>query len=95
MSDVSIHISFPLDEDGYFRRECPYCLTEFKAKISEKDMHCFTQHLFDNYLSKELSEDGNEDSDDNEAQEKEYFCPYCGQTADPVNGGHKSNLIMR
>jgi uncharacterized Zn-finger protein len=30
-------IEFPLDSDGFFRRECPNCEREFKLQILEKD----------------------------------------------------------
>lgn len=30
MSDISISMSFPLDEDGFLRRECPSCERQFK-----------------------------------------------------------------
>jgi hypothetical protein len=30
MSDVELSIPFPLDDDGFLRRECPTCDREFK-----------------------------------------------------------------
>lgn len=82
MSDVLMNISFPLDEDTFFRRECPYCKNEFKIKISDKDKNAIIQSLLDNYLSKgESKSDLDKDGDEN--GEIEYYCPYCGQTAEP------------
>lgn len=38
MSDMSISISLPLDEDGFLRRECPNCERQFKWwQTSEED----------------------------------------------------------
>ncbi|MDE9363987.1 hypothetical protein PZ938_00060 [Luteipulveratus sp. YIM 133132] len=28
--EVEVAVSFPLDADGFFRRECPHCVQEFK-----------------------------------------------------------------
>ncbi len=49
-------VMIPLDDDGYLRRECPYCCREFKI-------------LKGDFESLDV--------------EKEYFCPYCGETATP------------
>jgi hypothetical protein len=48
-------VGMPVDDDGYFRRSCPYCNSEFKIK-KEDQKTILT--------------------------EKDYWCPYCGQTAD-------------
>jgi uncharacterized Zn-finger protein len=53
---IAKQVMIPVDDDGYLRRECPYCIREFKI----------TKNDFDGL-----------------DVEKEYSCPYCGQTADP------------
>jgi hypothetical protein len=30
MSDMSVSMSLPLDEDGFLRRECPTCERQFR-----------------------------------------------------------------
>ncbi len=37
MSIVHIPVSFPVDADGFIRRECPKCLRQFKAKLTRID----------------------------------------------------------
>ena len=77
MSNTEIKISIPLDENSFLRRECPNCKSEFKIQISEDELTQQTQSLVDNYLSEkeDLSED------DILEDEREFFCPYCGQSS--------------
>lgn len=37
MEETEFTLSFPLDEDGFFRRACPTCSREFKWSHSEGD----------------------------------------------------------
>lgn len=71
MSDHVLEISFPLD-GKYLRRECPFCIREFKVKISEKDLNTITERL-----ANSITDDEDELSDNN----IDCFCPYCGQMA--------------
>ncbi|MHB9129721.1 MAG: hypothetical protein ACYDBB_01355 [Armatimonadota bacterium] len=35
MSEIVLELRFPHDEDGYFRRECPFCQRQFKVPVGE------------------------------------------------------------
>ena len=37
MGKIEMKIKFPLDNDGFFRRECPFCNREFKIMIEESE----------------------------------------------------------
>jgi uncharacterized Zn-finger protein len=63
MSTVTINISLPTDNEGFLRRECPYCKRQFKLIIQSTD--------------EEVSGDSGSEGD-----EKDIYCPYCGQSAD-------------
>ncbi len=76
MSIINIDVSFPLDEDGYFRRECPLCIKQFKVKIEEDEINKMGKNQIEDYLL--------EDSQEEVINQKdlvEYTCPYCGQTS--------------
>jgi predicted RNA-binding Zn-ribbon protein involved in translation (DUF1610 family) len=91
MSDVLMNVSFPLDDDSYFRRECPYCKDEFKINITDKQKNAIVHNLLDNYLSQGESKSGS-DKDEDDNDEIEYYCPYCGQTAGPDKWWTKEQL---
>ena len=75
MSDLKKRISFPLDKDGFFRRECPLCCKEFKLLLDKKEL----DDLVDSFmLEKEEDEINSEDSN---VPQEEFVCPYCGQKA--------------
>lgn len=81
MSNIELKIEMPLDENRFFRRECPYCFREFKILINDdKMLYGITQKLLDLYL---IEEDNEERKDSNSEQQINYFCPYCGQQAGP------------
>ena len=66
MGDIELNISLPLDDEGFFRRECPFCRREF------------AQEGIDSFMTEA---EGKADSDESNQEEPEYFCPYCGQSA--------------
>ena len=77
----SRQVSFPLDDEGFFRRECSLCCREFKVCLRENELGQLAQCRIDNFLVEQgieeaLAEDGDED-------EKDQYCPYCGQSAPP------------
>lgn len=74
---IELNVSFPTDEEGFFRRECPFCRKEFKILLEKKEIEDLVQKGLDSYL---LDED-EKDSDDKEESEDEFHCPYCGQTS--------------
>ena len=78
MSDTTIRVYFPLD-DGYLRRECPYCRREFKIQLLEQEIEDLASRLEKSYLVEE-SKDG--ESHSVEESEEMRTCPYCGQQAD-------------
>jgi len=70
MTDIQKTVHLPIDDDGFLRRQCPYCMREFKAIVDGVKDSC--------------SEDEQtvEDQDENELSESiEYYCPYCSQPA--------------
>jgi len=81
MDEIKMNISFPLDNDGFFRRACPFCQREFKIKISNEELKNLIQKSEDSYMLKkeEISLSEKESFKENEI--KEFYCPYCGQEA--------------
>ncbi len=76
MTDTTISIPFPIDDDKFFRRECPHCIQEFKVRISEEDLQSMHEKLMATFLTDEATID-----DDEMDSDTIYFCPYCGQEA--------------
>jgi uncharacterized Zn-finger protein len=86
MGDIEINISFPLDDDGFFRRECPFCNREFKILIAEEERRDLVQRLVDSFMiESEMPDEACEEV----KSEDEAICPYCGQRA------NKSSLWTR
>lgn len=79
MTETTIQMLFPVDDEGYFRRECPYCRKEFKVLLEKNEMGDMIRQLEDSYLIDESSE---LKTDDDREQEALFTCPYCGQEAD-------------
>jgi len=77
MSEIKKSISFPLDEDGFFRRECPLCHKEFKVLLKKEELTDLAQEGMDSFM---LEEDKKETNlTDSGSSGTEFFCPYCGQ----------------
>lgn len=79
MSEITKNISFPLDEDGFFRRECPFCHKEFKVKLEKEELADITQKGIDSFMTE--PEEETTDLDENRDSETEFICPYCEQQA--------------
>ncbi len=81
MSNIDKKMSFPLDEDKFFRRACPLCNKEFKILLSHEELTELTQKGIDSYM---LSQQENDKPSDEEKNSNggEYFCPYCGQKSE-------------
>jgi uncharacterized Zn-finger protein len=80
MSEIVINIHFPLDNDGFFRRECPLCQREFKVKPTEQEIRAITERSTHALLSMDAaSEIGTNDDGSEEAEQA--WCPYCAQQA--------------
>lgn len=72
---TEVELSFPLDADGYLRRECPFCVREFKVLIEQDELNTFIQSGLDSFLVEDTSS-----SDVGVLNsENDFFCPYCGQ----------------
>jgi hypothetical protein len=78
MSEVKMNLSFPLDDDGFFRRKCPFCHKEFKILLEKDELANIVQKEIDSFMIKQ--EEG-VDLDDSACSETEFTCPYCGQRA--------------
>jgi len=75
---IEMSLSFPLDDDGFFRRECPLCYREFKVLMMEDELTSLAQEGLDSYML-EIQEEETDASE--EETEPEFTCPYCGQQA--------------
>ena len=82
MSRIRINLSFPLDEDGFFRRECPLCHREFKVLLEKEELTDLAQKVVDFFMLDEKEKEAN--LSESEPSRIEFFCPYCGQRA-PAN----------
>jgi len=78
MGDIELNVSFPLDEEGFFRREWPFCRKEFKILLTKEELGNLAQAGLDSFM---IESKENTDSDESEEGKPEYFCPYCGQHA--------------
>ena len=80
MTTISFPIPLPLDDSGYLKRECPFCIKEFKIFVTEGERNMLSDLLQDNFM---LGEEGSAvamtSDEDQGVQATEYFCPYCGQ----------------
>ncbi len=79
MSERVLQVPFPIDDEGYFRRECPYCCRQFKVLLDKDEMRDMISKLEASYLLDESSE--HKTGEDRE-QEALFTCPYCGQEED-------------
>jgi hypothetical protein len=79
VSEIEMSLSFPLDDDGFFRRECPLCHREFKVLLEENELPSLAQEGIGSYLLETQEEATG--ANENEETESEFTCPYCGQRA--------------
>jgi hypothetical protein len=77
---ITRQITLPLDDEGFFRRECPLCRREFKVHLKEEELGQLAQCRIDDYLVEQRGEEGQGDDEEDESAQ-ENFCPYCGQSA--------------
>jgi len=77
MSEIVQNVKFPLDDDGFFRRECPLCGKEFKVLFKKEELADLTYIDSDSYMLD--TQETSELADLNEYLKAEYFCPYCSQ----------------
>ena len=70
-------LSFPLDGDGFFRRECPLCFREFKVRLREDELGELAQRFLDHFMV----EQGLQQDDTENGNVEERFCPYCAQSS--------------
>jgi hypothetical protein len=77
MSEIVTTVKFPLDDENFFRRECSFCREEFKIQLSNEELTDLANKGFESFLTNEESKDDEEQDED----EVDLFCPYCGQQA--------------
>ncbi len=78
MAEIEVNVSFPLDDEGFFRRECPFCRKEFKVLLTKEELGTLAQEGIDSFM---IEPKEKADLDKDVQGEAEYFCPYCGQRA--------------
>ncbi|HYA41731.1 MAG TPA: hypothetical protein VEF34_10530 [Syntrophobacteraceae bacterium] len=78
MTDIKMNVPFPLDDEGFFRRECPFCFREFKIKLKEDELSDLAQGVSSTFMVDSEPEPSSEDTED---QAADFFCPYCGQSS--------------
>lgn len=78
MSNIEVNVPFPLDDGGFFRRECPFCRKEFKVLLTKEELNTLAQEGIDSFM---IDPQEKADSDEDAHIEAEYFCPYCGERA--------------
>ncbi len=69
-------LSFPLDDDGFLRRECPLCYRGFKILLEQDELTDLAQEGIDSYM---LETQGQAAEAGDETTATEFTCPYCGQ----------------
>jgi hypothetical protein len=79
MSNIEMSISLPLDDDGYFRRECILCRREFKVLLEKDELTNLAQSGIDSFMIE--AEEGATNDNEEETAGNEFTCPYCGQQA--------------
>jgi hypothetical protein len=78
MSDIKLNLQFPLDDDGFFRRECPFCLKESKILLEKEELIDLAQKGIDSFMVEPEEEIEKINESDTST---EFTCPYCGQRA--------------
>ena len=76
MSEIEMNISFPLDDDKFFRRQCPLCRREFKILLEEHELEDITKKGIESFMLEQR-----EEKDELEEESEEFYCPYCGQSS--------------
>ena len=76
MSEIEMNIFFPLDDDNFFRRQCPLCRREFKILLEEHELEDITKKGIESFMLEQR-----EEKDELEEESEEFYCPYCGQSS--------------
>jgi hypothetical protein len=79
MSEEEISVLLPLDEDGFFRRECPLCMREFKIYLQKEELTEVAEQGIDTFMA--VEDEINTSEDGGISSESDFTCPYCGQQA--------------
>lgn len=83
MNNHRREISFPLDSDGFFRRQCPSCRREFKVLVEKSELTSLADRGLDSFMVETTGED--EKLELAEYAESKLTCPYCGELAGKYN----------
>jgi len=70
-------LHFPLDDDGFLRRECSLCKREFKVHLTREEREPPADSVRKSFLIPEDERRGAEPKEEG----GEHYCPYCGQAA--------------
>jgi len=73
----TIRAHIPLDEEGFLRRQCPFCARQFKI-IPPKDQLVDGSNKCE--YSYMIEEEGSDETSAPYYEEQVMYCPYCGQS---------------
>ena len=73
-------LSFPTDEDGFLRRECPFCKKEFKLLFNQQEINELSESSLENFMLEKNTDCENEEIH-NGIDQIEFICRSCGQKA--------------
>lgn len=84
-SHVSYSFTYPVDPDGFFRRQCPECGLHFKVKLEPDSIGTLLSPVFERIereygISLQAPTTGTESS-------SKVACPYCGALSEPRDMG--------
>lgn len=77
MNDISIHITFPFDDDGYIERKCPTCERIFKLQLDETEVEQISMARLNSFHLLNSNRLYRQEEDEDHMS----TCPYCGYSA--------------
>ena len=81
MNEIKMNIQFPLDNDKFFRRACPFCKREFKIQINDEELKDLIEKSKESHMLERKEVNFTEKESIKENDSEKFFCPYCGQKA--------------
>ncbi len=75
------HVSIPLDDDNFLRRQCPLCLREFKIYVEDNELNDLVENSVEDFKLEDGKPDKVGEEEEEKKEEELVTCPYCGQEA--------------